>query len=115
MFYKKCKKKKKLKLIFLVYVFAILDYEYDFYGYDYRNNNNNNNNNVGCGVGNVPTGGVSVGYSPETFYDDYYRTFEGGGEYLYEYAPATSMNLSPVASGGLQRGVRSSTNAVGFL
>lgn len=64
----------------------------------------------------MPTGGVSVGYSPETFYDDYYRTFEGGGEYLYEYAPATSMNLSPSVAngGGLQRGVRSSTNAVGL-
>lgn len=81
------------------------DYDYDYYGFDYRNG----------GCGNVPTGGVSVGYSPETFYDDYYRTFEGGGEYLYEYAPATSMNLSPVANGGLQRGVRSSTNAVGYF
>lgn len=84
-------------------VSPLADYEYDFYGFDYRNG----------GCGNVATGGVNVGYSPEPFYEDYYRTFEGGGEYFYEYAPTTGMNLSPVANGGLPRGVRSNANAVG--
>lgn len=96
------------------------DYEYDFYGYaDYHG-----------------------GYAAEPpFYEDFYRSYEGGGEYFYEYTPGSGagVGLSPStvaaataaaaaatgnlvvdcggvgASAALQRSSRPNANAVGFV
>lgn len=61
------------------------DYEYDYYGYaDYRGS-----------------------YAAEApFYEDFYRSYDGGGEYYYEYAPN--------AGGCLSNGVNGAANGVGI-
>lgn len=72
-------------------IIFIVDYDFDFYGYsDYRG-----------------------GYTEPSFYEDYYRSYEG--DYFFEYPPAVNSVIPVTVAagiGGTQRTTRN-TNAVG--